>query len=242
MAKKKRKVVLESSSESDKKDETKDNNEEEDEEEISQAERERLMALTVLSTHKEPPITNAVPLAAKHPIISYTFRVRDGSEGYWEFKRTNDMYYGFISFSQMLFFMDRDDLVDIWGLYKEKFGATPPENDYEKVIYHNLKIMFEPHVTDREWVEMRGKKVNKWFLYHSCGVHELSVGGVTVFLLVEKDYPGLNANREILTQMIRPGFLKLQNHFMSDHQAYKLLQKYEKILDPSLRKSFHKKK
>jgi hypothetical protein len=56
------------------------------------------MALTVLSKHKEPEITNAVPLAAKRPIISYTFRVRDGSEGYWEFKRTNGLCYGFIIF------------------------------------------------------------------------------------------------------------------------------------------------
>ena len=101
--------------------------------------------------------------------------------------------------------------------------------------------MFEPHVTDREWVEMRHNRVNRWFIYQSCGVHVLSVRAATIFLLTDKDYPGLNANKGILTQMVKTGFLQCQKHFMSDHQAYKLLQKYEKILDPSLRKSAQRK-
>ena len=79
--------------------------------------------------------------------------------------------------------------------------------------------MFEPHITDREWVEMRNNMVNRWFIYQSCGVHVLSVGGVTVFLLTDKDYPGLNANKAILTDMVKPGFLQGQKHFMSDHQV-----------------------
>ena len=96
--------------------------------------------------------------------------------------------------------------------------------------------MFKPHVTDAEWVRMRNNRVNRWYIYQSCGVHELSVGGVTVFMLTNKDYPDLNANRIILAEMVKPGFLQCQKHFLSDHQAYKLLQKYEKILDPSLRR------
>ena len=132
------------------------------------------------------------------------------------------MVQGFIGFSKMLFHMDIDDVIAVWGLYKEKYGDILPDNTFEKVVYHNLRIMFEPQISDREWVEMRLNKVNKWFLYHSCGVHELSVVGVTVYLLVEKDYSGVNGNREILSQMVKLGFLKLQRHFLSDHQAYKL--------------------
>jgi hypothetical protein len=71
--------------------------------------KERMMALTVVSKHKEPEIINAVPLAAKHPIISYTHGIRDGSEAFREFKRTNGLYYKFIRFSQMMFWMDSVD-------------------------------------------------------------------------------------------------------------------------------------
>lgn len=105
--------------------------------------------------------------------------------------------------------MDKDGMVAVWRLYKEKFSDTLPDNTFERVVYCNMRIMFEPQISDRQWITMRNSKVNKWFLYHSCGVHELSAGGVIVYLLVEKDYSGLNANKEILTQMVQPGFLKL---------------------------------
>ena len=143
--------------------------------------------------------------------------------------------------------MDRDDVIAVWRLYREKYGDKVPDdtvdqnNTFEKIVYHSFRVMFEPRHTDHEWNEMRFNKVHKWFLYQSCGVHELVAGGVTVYLLVEKDYPGLNKKREILAKIVKPGFLKVQRHFMSGHQAYKLLQKYEKILDPNLRRRFQKK-
>ena len=136
----------------------------------------------------------------------------------------------------MLYFMDRDDICTPWKLYKDKYGDVRPEEVYERVIYYSLKIMFEPNDGDLEWKTLKAGKVQQWFLYQSFGVHALTVGGSTIYMLVEKDYPVLNFHTEILTQMVQPSILQLQRHFLSDHQAYKLLQKYEKILDPSLRK------
>ena len=112
---------------------------------------------------------------------------------------------GFVDIYKMLDSMDRDDVINVWRLYKERFGSTPSEkfaatqmeNTYEKIMYSRLKLMLKPHVTDREWVEMRHNRVNRWFIYQSCGVHVLSVGVATVFLLTDKDYRGLNANKGI---------------------------------------------
>ena len=148
MGRKKRKGnrsnAVEQSSESEHDDEEKIGDEEESDD------REKLMDFTVLSKHKEPEVMNAVPLAIKHPIISYTHRTRDGSEAYWEFIKTNGLYNRFIRFSQMLFWKDRDDVVTIRRLYKEKYGDTRPEEVYERVIYYYWKIMFEPNDGDIE--------------------------------------------------------------------------------------------
>ena len=100
--------------------------------------------------------------------------------------------------------------------------------------------MFEPKDDDVEWLALRNNQVKQWYLYQSCGVHCLTTNRCIIYMFAEKDYP-LRYYSEILKQMVKPGFLKFQNHFMSDHQAYKLLRKYEKIVDPSLRKSMHKK-
>lgn len=132
------------------------------------------------------------------------------------------------------------------GLYKEKYNKkqmnekTDELFTYEKIVYRSLRIMFDPQPSDREWNEMEFGKVYKWFLYQSCGVHELRADAVTLYLLAEKDYPRLNTNKKIIQQMVKPGVLKCQRHYMSDHQAYKLQRKYDKILDPSIRKRFQR--
>ncbi|GJR32948.1 hypothetical protein Tco_1109180 [Tanacetum coccineum] len=46
------------------------------------------------------------------------------------------------------FNFDREDLETLWKLVKAKHGYTRPEEDYERVLWGDLKIMFEPHVED----------------------------------------------------------------------------------------------
>ena len=198
-----------------------------------EVEKEQETTLAMLEESKKP-------LAEKHPIISYTFKIRGGSEGYWEFMRSNHEVQGFKEISQIFDKMDRDDIIAIWGLYKEKYDGKKMDTvldinlAFENVLYRILKNMFDPQPGESEWNEIGCSKVHKWFLYQSCGVHELRTGAVTLFLLVEKDYPSLHKYPEVLRQMVRPGFLKCQQQHMSDNQAYNLIQKYEKILDPTI--------
>lgn len=62
-------------------------------------EKEQNMTLATWSEIEEPGVLKVNPLAAKHPIVSYTFIIRDGSQGYWEFKRTNLEVKGFVRLS-----------------------------------------------------------------------------------------------------------------------------------------------
>ncbi|GJS38982.1 hypothetical protein Tco_0298803 [Tanacetum coccineum] len=45
---------------------------------------------------------------------------------------------------RMLQNIDREDLETLWKLVKAKHGNTRPEEAYERVLWGDLKVMFEP--------------------------------------------------------------------------------------------------
>nr|GEX82730.1 hypothetical protein [Tanacetum cinerariifolium] len=67
------------------------------------------------------------------------------------------------SFEDILKGFDREDLVALWNLVKEKFSSAVPSVDKEKALWVELKILFEPDADDVLW-------------------HD-------IFMLSEKDYP-----------------------------------------------------
>ncbi|GJS51239.1 hypothetical protein Tco_0624601 [Tanacetum coccineum] len=46
---------------------------------------------------------------------------------------------------------DRDDLVKLWNLVKERFNTTEPTDDKEKELWVELKRLFEPDSDDILW-------------------------------------------------------------------------------------------
>ncbi|GJQ97526.1 hypothetical protein Tco_0008665 [Tanacetum coccineum] len=91
--------------------------------------------------------------------------------------------------SIMLRSFDREDLETLWKLVKAKHGYTRPEEGYERVLWGDLKTMFEHHVEDAVWRNLRENKVLVWKLFDSCGVHFVRFQNLHVFMLVEKRYP-----------------------------------------------------
>ncbi|GKD89982.1 hypothetical protein Tco_1365489 [Tanacetum coccineum] len=87
------------------------------------------------------------------------------------------------------FNFDREDLETLWKLVKAKHGYTRPEEDYERVLWGDLKTMFEPHVEDTVWRNLQGNKVLNWKLFDTCGVHFVRFQNMYVFMLVGKKYP-----------------------------------------------------
>nr|GEY80779.1 hypothetical protein [Tanacetum cinerariifolium] len=47
--------------------------------------------------------------------------------------------------------LKQEDVESLWKLVKAKHGSTRPEGDYERVLWGDLKVMFEPHVKDDVW-------------------------------------------------------------------------------------------
>ncbi|GKB03129.1 hypothetical protein Tco_0831218 [Tanacetum coccineum] len=70
----------------------------------------------------------------------------------------------------MLRSFDREDLETLWKLVKAKHGYTRPEEGYERVLWGDLKTMFEHHVEDLVWRNLQGNKVLVWKLFDSCGL------------------------------------------------------------------------
>ncbi|GJW75227.1 hypothetical protein Tco_0134597 [Tanacetum coccineum] len=92
---------------------------------------------------------------------------------------------------QPLQIFNRDNLVKLWDLVKERFSITEPIDDKEKELCVELKRFFKPDKDDILWkLQMYMHDPLVWRLYDTCGVYHVSlVRGHDIFMLVEKEYP-----------------------------------------------------
>ncbi|GKE28072.1 hypothetical protein Tco_1443456, partial [Tanacetum coccineum] len=147
--------------------------------------------------------TDAIPLATKPP---------DGSS-----KRYSLMI-------KMLRDIDSEDLETLWKLVKTKHGDIRPEVEHERVLWGDLKVMFEPDIRSEVWRNLQGYTVTVWKLYDLCGVHFLRFGNVHIFMLVKKRYP---LTPITITNMLNK---KLQTDYFNEicYQLLKLMVKQQK--------------
>ncbi|GJX41438.1 hypothetical protein Tco_0256428 [Tanacetum coccineum] len=68
-------------------------------------------------------------------------------------------------------------------------SSKMPEEGYERVLWGDLKTMFNTHVEDQVWRNQQDYRVLDYKLYDSCGVHSLRKKNVHIHMLVEKRYP-----------------------------------------------------
>ncbi|GJW19574.1 hypothetical protein Tco_0027010 [Tanacetum coccineum] len=94
-------------------------------------------------------------------------------------------------FEDMLKGFDREDLVTLWSLVKERFRSAEPTEDKERALWVELKRLFEPDKDDVLWKLQRYMyDPLTWRLYDTCGVHHVSsTRGHDIYMLIEKDYP-----------------------------------------------------
>ncbi|GJY25151.1 hypothetical protein Tco_0399877 [Tanacetum coccineum] len=74
--------------------------------------------------------------------------------------------------------------IRFWGcdkIVKGKYGDTRPEDEFERVLYGDLRVMFEPDIKSDVWRMLQGYRVTTWKLIDSYGVHfdnESAAGGI----------------------------------------------------------------
>ncbi|GKD52103.1 hypothetical protein Tco_1281079 [Tanacetum coccineum] len=138
---------------------------------------------------EEEVAVDAIPLATKPSIIVDWKIIKEGQMGYFQIIRADGSLKRYSSMIQMLQSIDREDLETLWKLVKAKHGNTRPEEGYERVLWGDLEVMFEPDVESEVWRNLQGYKVTVWKLFDSCGVHFMRFQNLHIFMLVEKRYP-----------------------------------------------------
>ncbi|GJV34644.1 hypothetical protein Tco_1395044 [Tanacetum coccineum] len=185
-----------------------------------QEEAEMKKLIKVVPDEEEVAI-DAIPLATKPPSIVDWKIVKEGKISLFQIIRANGSSKRYSSMIQMLRDFDREDLETLWKLVKAKHGSTRPEEGYERVLWGDLRTMFEHNIEDTVWRNLLGNKVLIWKLFDSCGVHFVRFQDMHLFMLVEKRYPLTPAT---ITEMLNK---KLQTDHLNEmcYQLLKLMTK-----------------
>ncbi|GJR48445.1 hypothetical protein Tco_1316548 [Tanacetum coccineum] len=89
---------------------------------------------------------DAIPLATKPPVIVKYKIVKEGKIGHFQLIRADVSSKRYSSMIRMLQGIDREDLETLWKLVKAKHGLNRPVEDYERVLWGDLRVMFEPDI------------------------------------------------------------------------------------------------
>ncbi|GKD33723.1 hypothetical protein Tco_1249232 [Tanacetum coccineum] len=144
---------------------TKKQNMDDDQEE---AEMKKHMKIVV---DEEEIAVDAIPLATKLPIVVDWKIIKEGKMGYFQIIRDDGSSRRYSSMIRMLQNINIEDLKTLWKLVKAKHGNTRPEEAYKRVLWGDLKVMFEPDVESKIWRNLQGYNVTVWKLFSTSGVH-----------------------------------------------------------------------
>ncbi|GJR17299.1 hypothetical protein Tco_0965826 [Tanacetum coccineum] len=119
--------------------------------------------------------------------------------------RSNGQRRYFSTLMRVFSIFDRDDLCDVYQLMMDKYQDEIPE-DFAKVLWGDLMIMFNPSDEDEFWNSQQDWNVVSWKLYGSSRVHTLMTEArLVIHMLVEKKYP---LRKKVLLKMLE---LKLES-------------------------------
>ncbi|GKA38079.1 hypothetical protein Tco_0724644, partial [Tanacetum coccineum] len=196
--------------------------EEKESEEVDEAELKKLLVIK----KDEDIAIDAIPLATKLPVIVDYKLHKEGMLVHYQLIRADGSSKRYSSMIRMLQGIDREDLEVLWRIVKAKHNDTRPEDEFERVLWGDLKVMFEPDTTSDVWRMLQGYRVTIWKLIDSSGVHFVRFDNFHIFMLVEKRYP---LTPITITNMLNK---KLQTDHQNEmcYQLLKLMVKQQKGL------------
>ncbi|GKA07038.1 putative ribonuclease H-like domain-containing protein [Tanacetum coccineum] len=88
---------------------------------------------------------NAIPTATKPPsIVDWKIIPQSGQKVVYQIIRRDGSDKIYMSFGTILKDFSRDDLLELYRLVIKKYGANRPEEMYDRVLWGDLKTMFNP--------------------------------------------------------------------------------------------------
>ncbi|GKD92825.1 hypothetical protein Tco_1372662 [Tanacetum coccineum] len=156
-------------------------------------------------------------LATKYPIIDWKTHILTENMMYYQIIRADESSKNYKIFSGMLDDFDRQDVIDLYRLVKERYETTSPEG-YDLLLWGDLKNLLEPSKEDEIWKNQQDYNLISLRLFDSCRVHVLLMDTrIAIHMMVENAYP---LTQEMLSRM-------LNRRLEVDHQsemAFKLLR------------------
>ncbi|GKD08889.1 putative ribonuclease H-like domain-containing protein [Tanacetum coccineum] len=116
--------------------------------------------------------------------------LKTGKKGAYQIIREDHTDIVYVNFQGLLNNLTRDDLKELYRLMMLKYEDSRPEEEYERVLWGDLKTMFDPpSIEDAVWSLTHQQKVPSWGYFHSCDVHCLTLEAAHIYLLTEVKYP-----------------------------------------------------
>ncbi|GJS46919.1 hypothetical protein Tco_0597040 [Tanacetum coccineum] len=165
---------------------------------VDDAEKEELRACLDIVPGDDIAI-NVESLTTKYPIVDWKTHILTENMMYYQIIRADGSSKNYKIFSEMLDDFDRQDVVDLYSLVKERYEIISPEG-YDRLLWGDLITLFESSEEDEIWKGQQDYKLISWRLFDSCGVHVLLMDtGVAIHMMVEKKYP---LTQEMLSRML----------------------------------------
>ncbi|GJU24404.1 putative ribonuclease H-like domain-containing protein [Tanacetum coccineum] len=206
----KKRAGNEQKQESSKRQRMKDDKEKDEHEEAEEDDEAEMKKHMEIVQDKEEIAIDVIPLTTKSPMIVEYKIIKEGHKGFYHLIRADGSSKRYSSMIKMLQNIDREDLETLWKLVKAKHGNTRPEDDYERVFWGDLKVMFEPDIKSEVWRSLQGYKVTVWKLFDSCGAETLGMEARVIGTAVSDMVPAKTSKSDstIPTSSIRfPPFL-----------------------------------
>ncbi|GJY67854.1 hypothetical protein Tco_0470836 [Tanacetum coccineum] len=97
---------------------------------------------------EEEVVIDDIPLSTKPPSIVDCKIIKEGKINIYQIIRADGISKRYSTVIHMLKNFDREYLETLWKIVKARHRYTRPEEGYERVLWGDLKTMFEHHVED----------------------------------------------------------------------------------------------
>ncbi|GJY92548.1 hypothetical protein Tco_0508330, partial [Tanacetum coccineum] len=104
------------------------------------------------------------------PVVDWNTCVLTENFMYYQILRGDGSSKNYKIMSEMLEDFDRQDVMYLYKLVKERYSTTRLEG-YDLMLWGDLHTLFEPDEEDEIWKNQHEYNVISWSLYDFCGNH-----------------------------------------------------------------------
>ncbi|GKF00261.1 hypothetical protein Tco_0023611, partial [Tanacetum coccineum] len=106
---------------------------------------------------------NPTPLTTKTDSVVNWKIFQQGQRSIYQIMRANRDDTVYMSFGAMVKDFTREDLIELYRLVMQKYGTNRPEDAYDRVLWSDLRTMFDPPlIKDAIWSLPLQQKMVSW--------------------------------------------------------------------------------